>query len=60
MYRIMVKIFDEVNKKYEWRALRPSGCKTPYQYETKAEAIKIKNICYPGELAEGVKIEAMQ
>lgn len=45
-YQIEVKVYDHNLKRYAWKALKPSQG-PPYVFESKAEAIRMRGICYP-------------
>lgn len=40
-----MQIFDPVAR--EWKFVRPSSSKDPYQYDTHAKAYRMLNMCYP-------------
>jgi hypothetical protein len=46
MFEMQIKIKDE------WTSIKCSGEKTPYRYETKEEAERMLDICYPNERRE--------
>ena len=41
-----VKVFDKVNKCYNWVAVKCSDGRV-YEYSTEEEALKMLKICYP-------------
>ena len=41
--------------KYEWRSVHPTGGK-PYEYETREEADRMLNICYPEQTSNEVRV----
>lgn len=55
-YRIAVKVQNNSGYGYIWKDLRPSGSLQPYEYDSKAEAYKILNMCYPEQTESEVKV----
>ena len=49
-----IRIF--IDYKQGWRALRPTNGE-PYKFETKEEAVKVANICYPDNFRDNIKIQ---
>lgn len=55
-YRIAVKVKNNSGYGYIWQDLRPSGSRQPYEYDSKDEAQKIRDMCYPEQTNDQVKI----
>jgi hypothetical protein len=59
MYEMQIRIQerDELTNKtfYKWVSVKPTGG-SPYQYETKLDALKMLNICYGEVLPENKRI----
>ena len=56
MFKMQVKM--KVNdSEWEWRDVHPTGGK-PYQYETKAEADKMLDMCYPMQTNDQARVIA--
>lgn len=46
MFEMQIKIEDE------WKSIRATGAKEPYRYETRREAERMLDICYPDQRRE--------
>ena len=53
MYEMQIRIKEKNIK--EWVSIRPTGG-SPYQYETKQEAMNMLNICYPLVVTEDKRV----
>ena len=44
------------NRVNDWRSVRPTHLKTPYQYETAEAAKRMLNICYPDCMCDAKRV----
>ena len=53
-YGFQVQVYDHSAKAKAWKWVRPTNG-APYQYDTKEEARRMADMCYPDEY-EGVRV----
>lgn len=54
-YEFQILIFDPTTRKKTWKSVHPTNGK-PYQYNTKGEAQRMLDMCYPDVFPEEKRV----
>lgn len=54
--KIKIKVPEGHSFRYEWRDMKPSRLSLPYEWKTKKEADQMRQMCYPEQTEEEVKV----
>lgn len=56
MFAMQVRIYEEAAKRHAWAYVHRSGSIRPYLYETKEEAWRMLEMCYPDLSREDLRV----